>query len=201
MADGRDAATAEERAAAERENDAGSGTASEIGVESPAAEPAPALEGEDLEAFRRLSAELAEYRELTRRARADLDRLEQRGGDRALLPDELLERLFPFLDGLQAAAASSGGEGFLAGLEVLRRELFSVLGALGATRITPRPGEPFDAACMTPDAGEPPERAEVSAVLDPGWKVGGTVVAPARVALREVATEEEAPPSGEPEKG
>lgn len=201
MPDGRDAATKEERAAEEREEDTGTGSTPRPGVEPPGSELAPLLEGESLETFRRLAAEIADYRELTRRARADRDRLEQRGGDRSLLPDELLERLFPFLDGLQAAAASTGGDGFADGLEVLRRELASVLSALGATRFAPLPGDPFDAEVMSPNRGEPAESAEVAEVLHPGWEIGGAVVAPARVTLRRQSSEAEEAPSGEPEKG
>ena len=201
MPEGRDAATRDERAAEEREEDAGTGSACGPGVDPPEAAAAPLLEGEALETFQRLAAETAEFRELTRRARADRERLEQRGGDRSLLPDELLERLFPFLDGLQAAAASTGGDGFADGLEVLRRELASVLGGLGATQFSPLPGDPFNAGLMSPDQGEPAESAEVAEVLHPGWEVGGAVVAPARVTLRRQDSEAEGAPGGEPEKG
>jgi molecular chaperone GrpE (heat shock protein) len=201
MPEGRDAATKDERAAEEREEGAGTGSPPGPGAEPPEPAAAPLLEGEALETFQRLAAETAEFRELTRRARADRDRLEQRGGDRSLLPDELLERLFPFLDGLQAAATSTGGDGFADGLEVLRRELASVLGGLGATRFAPLPGDPFNAGLMSPDQGEPAESAEVAEVLHPGWEIGGAVVAPARVTLRLQDADAAEAPSGGPEKG
>lgn len=198
MSDRREAGDIEQP---EAEPGTGARATPEPGLESQAPEPLARIEGEALEAFHRLAAEITEFRELTRRARADLDRLERRSSGRSQLPDEVLERLFPLLDGLQAAAASPAGPGFIDGLQVLGRELHSVLGALGARQYSPLPGDRFDAGRMRPEEETGDEPAEVAEVLHPGWEVGGAVVAPARVALRRLAATAGEAPGGEPSLG
>ena len=102
-----------------------------------------------------------------------------------------VETLLPAFDALERAQEHSEiPEGFLA----IARQLESAFASLGLEEIG-KTGEKFDPAfhdALGQDATDNPETDDtVAAILEKGWRVGGTVIRPARVRVARFASEQQ----------
>jgi molecular chaperone GrpE len=160
-------------------------------VAEPAAEAAHRL-GEQVAELER---QVAEWKDRALRAAADLDNyrrraVRERDDMAARAQSELLGRILEVVDDLarvahlDPAATSAGAlhEGMLA----IERKFVRVLEAAGVERVDPS-GAPFDpnaheAVTMMPAPG-PEADGTVGMVLQPGYRLRGALLRPARVAV------------------
>lgn len=132
-----------------------------------------------LDALQRLKAEFDNYRK-----RVERDREAQHlAGVRQLCGD-----LLPVVDNLERALATSGDAGavqILAGVEMVRGQLASLLGGRGVEEIAAH-AAPFDPNVHEAVAQHPSEEhpeGTVVHVLEKGYRIGETVIRPARVVV------------------
>ena len=166
----------------------------EGGVTEPAAAPgAPAAAGDD--PLRRLEREAAEWKDRCFRAAADLDNYKKRAvreraevGSRAQA--DLIVRALDALDDLGRIAAldpaQTTSQALHEGVGLVERKLQKALEGVGLERVDPT-GQPFDPnlheAVMTMPAASPEADHTVGSVFQPGYRLNGTLVRPARVAV------------------
>ncbi|MFP4597628.1 MAG: nucleotide exchange factor GrpE [Persicimonas sp.] len=112
---------------------------------------------------------------------------------------ELVRDLLPALDALDGALqeASRDGESgaLLQGLEMVERELDTVLGRHGIEKCCPQPGDRFDPnvheALSIVDDGEFPD-GQITDCYRPGYRHGERVLRPAAVSVARAAVSEQA---------
>jgi len=145
------------------------------------------------EAVRRLEAELADAKDKHLRLAAEFDNFKKRvtrerteGWARAQA--DLLARLVDALDDLARFAhvdpAQTDAKTIHDGVDMVERKIWKQLEALGVTRLD-QTGVPFDphvheAVTMQPATAAAQDHT-VAAVLQPGYKLGDTLIRPARV--------------------
>jgi len=198
-ADGRPetAEQAEERARTEEEEAAASEAAADAasnGTE-PADPPAPAEveveEEKEEDPLAKLAAERDEYLQLAQRAQADFENYRKRAakdmaaaGARAKIG--LVRDLLPVIDNLERALASADGDSALAqGVRLVLSDLNGVLAREGVSTLEPE-GEQFDPAFHEALSTRSEDGAEAGVVLDvveKGYRLGDTVIRPARVVV------------------
>lgn len=139
-----------------------------------------------------LKAELEEVRESYMRALADLQNFRRRTQAeredlRRFATESLVRELLPVLDNfertLSAAREGASAEALLAGVEAVDRQLRSALEAVQVKRIE-SVGQPFDPEHHEALAAEHTEDHPAETVLaeiEPGYKMAGKVIRPARV--------------------
>jgi len=164
------------------------------GAPPAAASPAAPLPGEPAaEAVRRLEADVADAKDKYLRLAAEFDNFKKRitrerteGWARAQA--DLLARLVDGLDDLARFAhidpAQTDAKTIHDGVDMVERKIWKQLEALGASRLD-QTGVPFDphvheAVTMQPAASAAQDHT-VAAVLQPGYKLGDTLIRPARV--------------------
>ena len=178
-----------EEAAAAAVAAAGAASASEAPAE-PAAlvEPAP-------EALRRLEQEAADWKDRCLRAAADLENFKKRSmrertdaAQRA--QGEVIARVLDVVDDLARVAAldpaQTSAQALHEGMGLVEKKLLKVLEGVGVERMDPA-GQPFDPnlheAVMTMPAPSPQADHTVSSVFQPGYRLNGTLLRAARVAV------------------
>ena len=198
-ADGRPetAEQAEERARTEEETAAAGEAAADAasnGTE-PADPPAPAEveveEEREEDPLAKLAAERDEYLQLAQRAQADFENYRKRAakdmaaaGARAKIG--LVRDLLPVIDNLERALASADGDSALAqGVRLVLSDLNGVLAREGVSTLEPE-GEQFDPTFHEALSTRSEDGAEAGVVLDvveKGYRLGDTVIRPARVVV------------------
>ncbi|TMM11483.1 MAG: nucleotide exchange factor GrpE [Actinobacteria bacterium] len=198
-ADGRPetAEQAEERARTEEETAAAGEAAADAasnGTE-PADPPAPAEveveEEKEEDPLAKLAAERDEYLQLAQRAQADFENYRKRAakdmaaaGARAKIG--LVRDLLPVIDNLERALASADGDSALAqGVRLVLSDLNGVLAREGVSTLEPE-GEQFDPTFHEALSTRSEDGAEAGVVLDvveKGYRLGDTVIRPARVVV------------------
>jgi molecular chaperone GrpE len=146
------------------------------------------IEGE-LDELVKTAAQRDEYLALAQRTQADFENYRKRVvRDAAQAQDRgaarLAKELLPALDNLdRAIEAAAEGDPLLAGVRLVRSELSAALARLGIEAFAPL-GEPFDPTLHDAVAQQPVEGAvsgTVAEVFQNGYRMGETIVRPARV--------------------
>jgi molecular chaperone GrpE len=152
---------------------------------------AAAIEGE-LDEMVKTAAQRDEYLALAQRTQADFENYRKRVARDAITAQErgvakLAKELLPALDNLdraiEAAEDGEGGDPFLAGVRLVRSELSAALARLGIEAFASL-GEPFDPNLHEAVAQQPVEGAAsgtVAEVFQNGYRMGETIIRPARV--------------------
>lgn len=129
----------------------------------------------------RLAAEFDNYRKRTIREQADAA---------ARAQSALVAKLADVLDDLDRAtqhSETSTKEALVEGVELVERKFRQVLEAAGLERVDPR-GELFDPesmeALMSVPTDNPDEDGHVADVFQPGYRLQGTLLRPARVTVK-----------------
>jgi len=166
-------------------------------------EPQDAAEESFVEAA--LYDEVVAERDRYLRALADAETRARRAAEQAKTQvaranEQFLEALLPLLSGfsraLEAGRSATSVEQIQTGLALVERQIGSFLEAIGAELVLPRPGEPFDpelhdAIFGQPATAEVPE-GHITALVEPGVRLNGRMVRPARVAVASAALDVEA---------
>jgi molecular chaperone GrpE len=146
----------------------------------------------DLDELVKTAAERDQYLALAQRTQADFENYRKRVARDAAVARErgvckLAKELLPALDNLdraiEAAQDGEGGDPFLEGVRLVRSELAAALARVGIEAFSPL-GEPFDPTRHEAMAQQPVEGAEsgtVAEVFLDGYRMGETIVRPARV--------------------
>jgi molecular chaperone GrpE len=179
---------------------AGTGETSFGDAEAPGGGNAPTAveDGEavqqDLDELAAKARERDEYLALAQRTQADFDNFRKRAArDAAAAADRgtarLAKELLPALDhlelALQAAEQDAAAQEFAKGFRLVQGELAKALGRVGIESYSPR-GERFDPAEHEAMAQHPVEGAESGSVVEvyqPGYRLNGMVLRPARVVV------------------
>lgn len=136
---------------------------------------------QSIDKYLRLAAEFENFKKRGVRERTEL---------RVRAQAELLERLVDALDDLARFAhvdpAQTDAKTMHDGIDMVERKFWKALDALGVVRLD-QPGVSFDpnlheAVTMQP-ATDPAQDHTVGAVLQPGYKLGDTLIRPARVVV------------------
>jgi molecular chaperone GrpE len=144
-------------------------------------------------ALQRVEEELAALRDKYLRAAAEFENFRKRTAKERLelwakAQGELIERLVDGLDDLNRFAevdhAAADAQALHDGVELVKRKFWKALDAVGLVRID-QTGVPFDpklheAVTMGP-ATAPEQDHTVGAVLQAGYRLGDTLIRPARV--------------------
>lgn len=167
---------------------------------SPEPEPEPEEPSEDHEAklahdLEELTARAEkadEYLELAQRTKADFENYRKRAAREVGAAQErgvlrLAKELLPAVDNLdralEAVEGSSNGGDLLAGIKLVHAEVLAALARVGVEPFDPA-GEPFDPSSQEAVAQQPIDGAEpgtVAEVYQRGYRLGETIVRPARV--------------------
>jgi molecular chaperone GrpE len=148
------------------------------------------LEG-DLDELVRTAAERDEYLALAQRTQADFENYRKRVARESSLAQErgvakLAKELLSALDNLDRALdAAAQDDPLLDGVRLVRAELGSALARVGVESFSPA-GEPFDPALHEAMAQQPAEGAESGTVVEvyqPGYRLGASIIRPARVVV------------------
>jgi len=163
------------------------------GVDAAASPPSGALIEPPEEAVVRLEGELADLKDKYLRLAAEYDNFRKRSVKERTevwgrAQADLVQRLVDALDDLARFAhvdpASTDGKTIHEGMEMVERKLWKQLEAAGVTRVD-QAGVPFDPnlheAVTTRPADHPAKDHTVGAVLQPGYRMGGALIRPARV--------------------
>jgi molecular chaperone GrpE len=156
----------------------------------PDGEPAAAeaIEGE-LDELVKTAAERDQYLALAQRTQADFENYRKRVARDAVQAQErgvtkLAKELLPALDNLDRAIdAAEAEDPLLAGVRLVRSELSAALARLGIEAFVPL-GEAFDPNLHEAVAQQPVEGATsgaVAEVFQNGYRMGETIIRPARV--------------------
>ncbi len=185
-------AVAEEAAADASSNGAESAEAEPV-EEAPAEAQAEAADkpAEETDPVAKLEAERDEYLQLAQRAQADFENYRKRtakdmaaAGERAKIG--LVRDLLPVVDNLERALASADGDSALAeGVRLVLTDLQGVLSREGVAPVEPR-GEQFDPTVHEALSTRSEDGAGAGVVLDvveKGYRLGDTVIRPARVVV------------------
>jgi molecular chaperone GrpE len=161
-----------------------------------AAAGAPDDDGErvslDLDELAAKAAERDEYLALAQRTQADFENFRKRVARDAALAEmrgiaRLAKELLPGLDNLERAlAAQEGHNGQLAeGVKLVQAELIAALARVGLEAYSPH-GERFDPELHEAMAQQPAEGVETGTIIEvyqPGYRLEGNVIRPARVVV------------------
>ncbi len=133
---------------------------------------------EYLDSLQRLKAEFDNYRKRVERDRE----AQHQAGVR-----ELVGELLPVIDNLERALAALGGVGdqIVAGIEMVRGQLTGLLGGRGVEEIAAH-AEPFDPTVHEAVAQHPTDEHEPGTVVhvaEKGYRLGETVLRPAKVVV------------------
>ena len=156
---------------------------------------------QDLDELVAKAAKADEYLALAQRTQADFENFRKRMGRDVAVAQErgigkLAKELLPALDNLDralAAAEAPGEEGgppqpqhhLTSGIKLVHDELLAALSRAGIERFSPQ-GEKFDPTEHEAMVQQPVEGAESGTVVEvyqSGYKLGGTVLRPARVVV------------------
>jgi molecular chaperone GrpE len=160
----------------------------EVEAEQVEADDAVEVEG-DLDELVKTSAERDQYLALAQRTQADFENYRKRvARDAAAAQDrgvaKLAKELLPALDNLdRAIEAAEDEDPLLAGVRLVRSELSAALARLGIEAFAPL-GEAFDPNLHEAVAQQPVEGATsgaVAEVFQNGYRMGETIIRPARV--------------------
>jgi molecular chaperone GrpE len=147
-----------------------------------------ALEGDVQELLQAL-AKRDEYLALAQRTQADFENYRKRvakeaAGAQSRGVAKLAKELLPALDNLdRAIEAAAEGDPLLEGVKLVRNELHAALSRTGIESFLPH-GERFDPAEHEAMAQQPVDGVQsgcVAEVFQPGYRMGETVIRPARV--------------------
>jgi len=157
--------------------------------------PLPAETGEeiedDLDQLVKVGAQRDEYLALAQRTQADFENYRKRVARDAAAAQErgvakLARELLPALDNLDRALEAAAEEDpLLEGVRLVRSELAAALARVGIESFSPA-GEPFDPEQHEAIVQRPVEGAEhgsVAEVYQPGYRLNGTIIRPARVVV------------------
>jgi molecular chaperone GrpE len=163
-------------------------------IEAPEAgqpdEEAREVEG-DLDELVATAAQRDEYLALAQRTQADFENYRKRISREAAAAAErgvakLAKELLPALDNLDRALESAEeADPLLEGVRLVRAELAAALARVGIESFDPA-GEQFDPAFHEAMAQQPVEGAESGTVVEvfqPGYRLNGTMIRPARVVV------------------
>lgn len=186
----------EREAAAALPAEEAAGTAPAEAAAGAAAEAAPGAQappGDDAARLARQEAE--EWRDRALRAAAELENFKKRAArERAetwgRAQADLVSQTLDALDDLGRIAAldpaQTNSQALHEGVGLVERKLLKVLDAIGLERVEPA-GQPFDPnqheAVMTIPAPSPEADHQVGSVLQPGYRLNGLLLRPARVAV------------------
>src|SRR5579875_3404332 len=162
-----------------------------------AGEPAP--EPGALEELAARAAKADEYLALAQRTKADFDNFRRRAAREAAAAQErgavrLALELLPAIDNLERALAHAESEGagdgcgddsFVAGIRHVHADVIAALGRAGIECYSPD-GERFDPQLHEAVAQQPTEGAEPGVIVEVyqrGYRIGDSVVRPARVVV------------------
>jgi molecular chaperone GrpE len=154
----------------------------------PVDDEAREVEG-DLDELLATAAQRDEYLALAQRTQADFENYRKRVAREAATAQQrgiakLAKELLPALDNLdRALEAADQRDPLLDGVRLVRDELSAALARVGIESFSPA-GEPFDPEQHEAMAQRPVEDAEsgtVAEVYQPGYRLGGTIIRPARV--------------------
>src|SRR6184192_3466963 len=174
------------RAAAQRDDSDGPDRSAREGGGPDADESA--LQG-DVDELVAVAAQRDDYLALAQRTQADFENYRKRVARESIAAQErgavkLAQELLPALDNLDRALAEAGGEdGLREGVRLVRSELHAALARVGIECFSPQ-GEAFDPSEHEAMAQQPVEGAEsgtVAEVFQPGYRLGETIIRPARV--------------------
>jgi molecular chaperone GrpE len=144
---------------------------------------------DDVDQLVSVTAQRDQYLALAQRTQADFENYRKRvARDTALAQErgvaKLTKELLPALDNLdRALEAAQDDDPLLAGVRLVRSELSAALARVGVESFAPL-GEVFDPAQHEAMAQQPIEGAEsgtVAEVYQPGYRLGASVIRPARV--------------------
>jgi molecular chaperone GrpE len=169
----------------------------------PAHDDASKIEG-DLDELVATAAQRDEYLALAQRTQADFENYRKRVARESTAAQErgvakLAKELLPALDNLDRALEEAGSaarpdgapdsqdDPLLAGVRLVRSELSAALARVGIESFSPV-GEPFDPAVHEAMATteQPPAGAKSGTVVEvyqPGYRLGTTIIRPARVVV------------------
>jgi molecular chaperone GrpE len=145
----------------------------------------------DLDELVATAAQRDEYLALAQRTQADFENYRKRVARESAAAAErgvarLAKELLPALDNLDRALEAAAQEDpLLEGVRLVRAELAAALARVGVESYDPA-GEPFDPAHHEAMAQQPVEGAESGTVVEvyqPGYRLNGTVIRPARVVV------------------
>ncbi len=148
------------------------------------------LEG-DLDELVAIAAQRDEYLALAQRTQADFENYRKRVAKESAAAAErgvakLAKELLPALDNLDRALEAAAAEDpLLEGVRLVRAELSAALARVGVESFDPK-GEQFDPVYHEAMAQQPVEGAAsgtVAEVYQPGYRLKGTVIRPARVVV------------------
>jgi molecular chaperone GrpE len=148
------------------------------------------LEG-DLDELVAIAAQRDEYLALAQRTQADFENYRKRVAKESAVAAErgvakLAKELLPALDNLDRALEAAAAEDpLLEGVRLVRAELSAALARVGVESFDPK-GEQFDPVHHEAMAQQPVEGAAsgtVAEVYQPGYRLNGTVIRPARVVV------------------
>ena len=148
------------------------------------------LEG-DLDELVAIAAQRDEYLALAQRTQADFENYRKRVAKESAVAGErgvakLAKELLPALDNLDRALEAADEEDpLLEGVRLVRAELSAALARVGVESFDPK-GEQFDPVHHEAMAQQPVEGAAsgtVAEVYQPGYRLNGTVIRPARVVV------------------
>jgi molecular chaperone GrpE len=150
------------------------------------------IEG-DLDELVKTAAQRDEYLSLAQRTQADFENYRKRvaresAGAQARGVASLAKELLPALDNLdRALEAADQDDPLLEGVRFVRTELSAALARVGVESFSPV-GETFDpslheAMASTPQPPGGPASGTVVEVYQPGYRLGQTVIRPARVVV------------------
>ena len=147
------------------------------------------------DALRRLEQEATDWKERCLRAAAELDNFKKRAARErtetwARAQADLIARTLDALDDLGRIAAldpaQTTSQALHEGAGLVERKLQKALEGVGLERVDPA-GQPFDPnvheAVMTQPAASPEADHTVGAVFQPGYRMNGVLLRPARVAV------------------
>jgi molecular chaperone GrpE len=155
-----------------------------------------ALRG-DVDELVAVAAQRDDYLALAQRTQADFENYRKRVAKESAVAQErgvakLVHELLPALDNLDRALAEGAGpheEGgedpLLAGVRLVRSELHAALARVGIECFSPE-GQAFDPAEHEAMAQKPAgdaQRGTVVEVVQPGYRLGKTIIRPARVVV------------------
>jgi molecular chaperone GrpE len=157
-------------------------------AEAPEAE----LQG-DLDELGELAAKRDEYLALAQRTQADFENYRKRVARESALAQErgvakLAKELLPALDNLdRALEAAATDDPLLEGVRLVRSELKAALARVGVESFSPG-GQEFDpnqheAMASVPQPENGPASGTVVEVYQPGYRLGESIIRPARVVV------------------
>jgi molecular chaperone GrpE len=147
----------------------------------------------DLDELGALAAKRDEYLALAQRTKADFENYKKRVARESALAQErgvakLAKELLPALDNLdRALEAAATDDPLLEGVRLVRSELKAALARVGVESFSPG-GQSFDpsqheAMASVPQPDNGPASGTVVEVYQPGYRLGESIIRPARVVV------------------